>query len=674
MPLRRLGFILLSLLGSSFVHAQSIPTLVSPLPSKLDIGPAGLSLDLREYFVVPGIVGTQLVQFDTVFGQFNVELRTDAAPRHVANFMAYVQAERYTNTFIHRGASFTNGPVSILQGGGFQYALPFQVAPITKLPPVALEYNLPNARGTLSAARTGDPNSATSEWFFNVQDNSAGLGPTNAGGYSVFGRVIGTGMTVVDAMAVVPRFNAGGGLTELPLRNVTGASFDQTNLVAINSVRPATLFPSGSGPSVVTFTVENGNPAIVQGAVTGSILRITPFSPGSATINVRATDTNGNAAALLLTANLVAATEPPVFTSQPISQTVAVGATLSLNAAASNVASYRWERNGVAVPGATTDTLLINSATAGDSGSYVNVATNIIGSTRSQAATVNVGNISDAGRLVNLSILTTVGSGTRVLTMGAYVGPGDSAGSLPVVIRAVGPTLSQAPFNVPNVLPDPTMTFYSAAGPTALETNDDWGGSVALQAAFGSVAAFALPASSRDSAIVRSTPGLPAGGYTMQVEGKANATGAAIAEIYDASGSNRTPGMPRLINLSTRALIDERGDLAMGFVLGGLRPTTVLIRGVGPSLSIFGVPGLMDDPRIELYDNRTGQRIAGNDDWAGTPELAAVAASVGAFALRSEASKDSVVVLTLPPGPYSVRVSGVNGAGGVVLVEVYEVP
>ena len=82
----------------------------------------------------------------------------------------------------------------------------------------------------------------------------------------------------------------------------------------------------------------------------------------------------------------------------------------------------------------------------------------------------------------------------------------------------------------------------------------------------------------------------------------------------------------------------------------------------------------MEDPRIELYDNRTGQRIAGNDDWGGVAEIASVSAAVGAFALRSEASRDAATVLTLQPGPYSVRVGGVGGTGGVVLVEVYEVP
>jgi hypothetical protein len=217
------------------------------------------------------------------------------------------------------------------------------------------------------------------------------------------------------------------------------------------------------------------------------------------------------------------------------------------------------------------------------------------------------------------------------------------------------------------------MSLYSAGNPSPIQTNDDWGGSPAFAAAFTSVAAFSLPVTSLDSAIVNSSPGTAPGGYTVQVLGKGTASGACIAEFYDASGAARTASMPRFINLSTRALIDSGSDLAVGFVIGGRSACTVLVRGVGPSLAAFGVTGLMEDPRLELYDNTNGQRIAGNNDWAGAPEIAAVSASVGAFALASDASKDAVLLLTLPPGPYSARISGANGAGGVALIEVYEV-
>ena len=109
-------------------------------------------------------------------------------------------------------------------------------------------------------------------------------------------------------------------------------------------------------------------------------------------------------------------------------------------------------------------------------------------------------------------------------------------------------------------------------------------------------------------------------------------------------------------------------------MIGGQSARTVIVRGVGPSLAVFGVTGVMEDPRLELFDNSTSQRIAGNDDWAGSPEIAAASNSVGAFALSAANSKDAVLILTLPPGPYSARISGANGAGGVALVEVYEVP
>ncbi len=220
-----------------------------------------------------------------------------------------------------------------------------------------------------------------------------------------------------------------------------------------------------------------------------------------------------------------------------------------------------------------------------------------------------------------------------------------------------------------------TSGLSGASGSTTpIESNDNWGGGATLAAAFQAVGAFALPAASLDSAIVRATPGAAAGGYTVQVTGKGDASGTVIAEMYDASGAARTATTPRLINLSTRAQIDAGADLAVGFVLGGQGARTVLVRGVGPSLAAFGVTGVMEDPRLELFNNNTGLRVIANDDWSGDSQLAEAAASVGAFALTGAASKDAVLLVTLPPGPYSARIRGVNNAGGAALVEVYEVP
>src|SRR5690606_9419707 len=167
------------------------------------------------------------------------------------------------------------------------------------------------------------------------------------------------------------------------------------------------------------------------------------------------------------------------------------------------------------------------------------------------------------GRLSNLSILTRTGSGARVLTMGAVVGPGDFTEALPLLIRAVGPTLAQPPFNVAGVLPDPVLTLFAAGTP--LESNDNWGGAPALANAFQSVAAFALPADSLDSAMLRTAPGMAPGPYTVTVTGQGETSGNVIAEIYDASAVARTASTPRLINLSTLGEIDPGADLALGF-------------------------------------------------------------------------------------------------------------
>ncbi len=680
MRLIRPGLFVVIFLAAVSLRAQSsVPVLAQPIPGQ-SLAPGGpaVTIDARNHFILPGVVGTQFVRYETVLGRFAVELRDDVAPRHVANFLSYVRANAYVNSFIHRSAVLAPSTTSIVQGGGYAYRLPFEVFPLAKLSPVALEYNLANARGTLAAARTSDPNSATSEWYFNVRDNSSVLAPqtvngVSSAGYTVFGRVLGTGMSVVDAIAAARVFDFQDPFREIPLRNYTSGDPTAANLIVITAITPATLFPTGGGTSVIDLVVQNSAPSVVSTVLSGSTLTLTPLTPGTANLTLRATDANGNTADASFAVSV--ASIAPVFTAQPMAQTIAAGSTVVFNAPATAAATYRWERNGNVIAGATTGTLVVNNASAADEGTYVAFASNSVGNITSNPAalTVVAADTVNVPRLVNLSILTTAGAGARILTMGAFIGPGDARGELPLVIRGVGPTLAQPPFNVGGTLADPEMNFYAAGAATPIESNDNWGGSASLAAAFAAVAAFPRPAGSLDSAIVRTSPGVATGGYTVQVTGKGNASGTVIAEMYDAAGSARTATTPRLVNLSTRAEIDANADLAVGFVLGGQAARTVLVRGVGPSLAVFGVSGVMVDPRLELFNNNTGQRIGGNDDWAGSLEIATAAASVGAFSLSGPASKDAVLLVTLPPGPYSARISGAGGAGGAALVEVYEV-
>jgi hypothetical protein len=125
------------------------------------------------------------------------------------------------------------------------------------------------------------------------------------------------------------------------------------------------------------------------------------------------------------------------------------------------------------------------------------------------------------------------------------------------------------------------------------------------------------------------------------------------------------PGPP-LVNISTRAALGAGQVLNPGFVVGGAVPRRVLIRAIGPTLSRFGVTGVMANPSLSVFRGTT--EIAANNDWGGTNVLVAAFAQVAAFALPLD-SLDAALVLTLAPGSYTAQVRG-TGAGEVI-VEVY---
>ena len=456
-----------------------------------------------------------------------------------------------------------------------------------------------------------------------------------------------------------------------------------TPVTAVFSLQPASRTIAVGGN--VTFTASaSGTPSptfqwrkdgVVIPAAVGVSFTLTNVQLGQAgAYSVAATNSAGTTVSesAILTVNSTAVGSPAFTTLPTASVTVGIGSTVVFNSTATGATAYRWQRNNGDLLNATSANLVVLNAGALDAGTYRVIATNSAGSTTSRDATLIVNPVAttDLGRLVNLSILTTAGPGAKVLTVGAVVGPLNFSGSLPLVIRAVGPTLNTA-FGIGGVLADPVLTLNAAGVAAPIANNDNWGGGAPLNAAFAAVGAFALPANSLDSsALSNAAPG----GYTVQVTGKADTSGLVIAEIYDQS-TGRTATSPRLINLSSLTQIDAGANLTVGFVLRGSTARTVLVRGIGPSLgTIFGLGGVMSDPKLELFNNDTGSKITENDNWGGDAQLMDAAASVGAFALADTATKDAVLLVTLAPGAYSARVSGVGSSAGTAIVEVYELP
>jgi peptidyl-prolyl cis-trans isomerase A (cyclophilin A) len=147
------------------------------------------------------------VKFATSAGDIVVEVYPDKAPKTVANFLEYVRDKHYDGTIFHR---VING--FMIQGGGFDRNMAEKPtrAPVVHEGREAYAKGLRNQVGTIAMARTSDPNSATSQFFINVADNTRTLDPPgpNAPGYTVFGRVV-SGMDVVNKIKGVQTGSSG---------------------------------------------------------------------------------------------------------------------------------------------------------------------------------------------------------------------------------------------------------------------------------------------------------------------------------------------------------------------------------------------------------------------------------------------------------------------------------
>jgi cyclophilin family peptidyl-prolyl cis-trans isomerase len=174
-----------------------------------------------------------LMRFETSAGTYDVELLDAEAPVTVANFLSYQSSSRYNNLIVHRNVSDF-----VVQGGGFTVSNG-NVSAVQTNPPIQNEFLATNSnvRGTLAMAMvSGNINSGTSQWFVNVVDNTF----LDAGKYTVFGRVIGSGMTVVDAINKMSTYNissvyGNGALAEVPLFNPPPAGTQLSGTVSLQT-------------------------------------------------------------------------------------------------------------------------------------------------------------------------------------------------------------------------------------------------------------------------------------------------------------------------------------------------------------------------------------------------------------------------------------------------------
>lgn len=262
------------------------PELVQPIPAVVleRAGDAHI-IDLSDYIHDPDVPGTAVriqVRLGAEHKNIDIALHDAETPQTVANFLAYIDAGRYADNFFHRSV-----PGFVIQGGGFRFVGPSTFDNVPTFPPVQNEPGISNVRGTIAMAKLGgDPDSATSQWFINLSDNSANLDAQN-GGFTVFGRVVGDGMNVADEITALPAYNATAmhpAWTDLPLKDYFG-NLTRTNFVETTaSVIPALTFTAGSAdPAIVSVSVDDGVLTLVPGSGTS----------GETVVTVSATDLDG---------------------------------------------------------------------------------------------------------------------------------------------------------------------------------------------------------------------------------------------------------------------------------------------------------------------------------------------------------------------------------------------
>jgi hypothetical protein len=377
------------------------------------------------------------------------------------------------------------------------------------------------------------------------------------------------------------------------------------------SFRIAGLPPGLSVPGMNSSGILNASSGVITG---------TPTTGGTFSTTIRAYEFNNGTGdawgpiTLRFTITGSAAVGPTI-TTQPASQTVNAGATVTFTVVAtgSPAPTYQWRKNSAAISGATNATLTLPSVTAVDAGSYAVVVTNTAATVTSSTATLTVNVAGPA------PVFTSQPTSVTVATGGAAV----------FSAAATGATGFQ---------------WQRNGAPIAGATN---------------------------ASLVLTGGNVTAGAYNVIAT---NGGGAAASNSANLTVVNTTD-VGRLVNLAIRTN-DGTGaqTLIVGFAIGGagtIGSKPLLLRGVGPSLGQFGLSAFLVDPAVTVF--RSDQStMAVNDNWSGDTTVKARATAVGAFPLIADNSLDAALAIAPPSGSYTVQVTGNNNGTGIALAEIYD--
>jgi uncharacterized repeat protein (TIGR01451 family) len=272
--------------------------------------------------------------------------------------------------------------------------------------------------------------------------------------------------------------------------------------------------------------------------------------------------------------------------------------------------------------------------------------------TATPTATATATPTATPSQALNLSTRLRVETGERVM-IGGFIITGKEPKA--VVLRGLGPSLSK--FGLTDLLLDPVLELRGNSG-NLIFRNDNWKDTQQSQIQ-GTIY---QPTDDRESVIVTT---LPPTAYTAILTGKNGTTGIGAVEVYD----NNQAVDSQLANMSTRGFVQTQDKVMIGgFSLGVSNGATrIAIRGLGPSLTQFGITNVLADPTLELRD-ANGALLTANDDWQSDP-VSAAALTANGLALPNP--KESGIFTLLPGGQFTAILAGKNGGIGVGLVEIY---